>query len=347
MTPVLLCGIIILFIQKCRLVIQRVGEFYKVIVCLVMMSLKYMAQTHIFGNLQSYGKVLFDSCLDLRYNKIEGEIMKKLNQLFAALLIISFVFCFTACTNQEEKKPNGNSVTNQNMAPILETYMDFLEVEEKLIECSVNVLEQGNITGYFFDGVKLYLSFEPISEEHNVYFAKLMPRGENQFIKADAIYKYSDLPLFSEEMQSKDGYLIVFNNLFGKDLTEAILRVNDTDSLVFEIKGAKGEEITVDRICSSASYEGELLVKSVVYGKRTALLRCTLPENAQGTSVMIIYETDDGGVTKMPHNISCEILERNGQDILVQIPVDIKSLDKITFVSNNVYNVEFSAEIVL
>ena len=294
---------------------------------------------------KSYGKVLIDSCLDLRYYKIEGEIMKKLNQLFVTLFIISIIFCFTACTNQEEKKPNGNSVTNQNMAPILETYMDFLEVEEKLIECNVNVLEQGNITGYFFDGIKLYLSFEPISEEHNVYFAKLMPRGENKFIKADAIYKYSDLPLFSEEMQSKDGYLIVFNNLFGKDLTEAILRVNDTDSLDFEIKGAKGEEVAVNKAYNSDSYEGELLVKSVVYGERTTLLRCNLPENAQGTSVMIIYETDDGGETKMSHNIGCEILERNGQDILVQIPLNMKLISEFSFISKNPNSIDFRAKI--
>ncbi len=273
--------------------------------------------------------------------------MKKLNQSFAALLIISIVFCFTACTNQEEKKPNGNSVTNQNTVPILETYMDFLEVEEKLIECNVNVLKQGNITGYYFDGIKLYFSFEPMSEEHNVYFAKLMTKEENQFVKADAIYKYSDLPLFSEEMQSKDGYLIIFNNLFGKDLTEAVLRVNDTNSFNFEIKGAKGEEVTVNKVYNSGSYEGELLVKSVVYGERTTLFRCTLPKNAKGTSAMIIYETDDGGETKMPHNIGCEILERNGQDILVQIPLNMKLISEFSFVSKNPNSIEFRAEIEL
>lgn len=271
--------------------------------------------------------------------------MKKLNQLFAALLIISFVFCFTACTNQEEEKPNGNSVTNQNTVPILETYMDFLEIEEKLIECNVNVLEQGNITGYFFDGIKLYLSFEPLSEEHNVYFAKLMPRGESQFVKADAIYKYSDLPLFSEEMQSRDGYLIIFNNLFGKDLTEVILSVNDTNSLDFEIKGAKGEEVTVNKVYNGDFYEGELFVKSVVYGERTTLFRCTLPKNAKGTSAMIIYETDGVAKTIMQHNISCEILERNGQEILVQIPLDIRNIGEFTFVSSNIYSVEFSERI--
>lgn len=271
--------------------------------------------------------------------------MKKLNQLFAALLIISFVFCFTACTNQEEEKPNGNSVTNQNTVPILETYMDFLEIEEKLIECNVNVLEQGNITGYFFDGIKLYLSFEPLSEKHNVYFAKLMPRGESQFVKADAIYKYSDLPLFSEEMQSRDGYLIIFNNLFGKDLTEVILSVNDTNSLDFEIKGAKGEEVTVNKVYNGDFYEGELFVKSVVYGERTTLLRCTLPQNAKGTSAMIIYETDDGGGTKMSHNIGCEILERNGQDILVQIPLNMKLISEFSFVSKNPNSIDFRAKI--
>lgn len=270
--------------------------------------------------------------------------MKRSNRILLIIIAV-FFFGFIACSRQDTKIPDENSALNQNMVGIPEAYMEFLEVEEKLIDCNVNVHDYGVVKGYFFDGIKLYLAFEPATEEHNVYFAKLMPKGEKQLIKADAIYKYSDLPLFSEEMQSKDGYLIIFNNLYGKDLTETVLHINDKNSLNFEIKGAKGEEITVDRIFGSDSYEGGLLVKSVVYGERTALLRCTLPENAQGTSVMIIYETDDGGVTKMPHNISCEILERNGQDILVQIPLNIKSLDKFTFISNDVYSVEFSAEI--
>lgn len=270
---------------------------------------------------------------------------KLISVILAVFIIIAFAFCFTACQNRESKTPDENSAMNQNMVGFPESYMDFLEVEEKLIDCNVNVHDYGVVKGYFFDGIKLYLAFEPATEEHNVYFAKLMPKGEKQLIKADAIYKYSDLPLFSEEMQSKDGYLIIFNNLYDKELSETVLHINDKNSFEFEIKGAKGEEKTVDRIYNSDSYEGGLLVKSVVYGERTALLRCTLPENAQGTSVMIIYETDDGGVTKMPHNISCEILERNGQDILVQIPLNIKSLDKFTFISNDVYSVEFSAEI--
>lgn len=273
--------------------------------------------------------------------------MKKRNNFFVLALVAVIIFAFASCTEQGENNYGGISNSNLNVKGIPEAYMEFLEIEGELTDCDINVSDCGVVKGCYFDGVKLYLTFEPANEEYNVYFAKLMTKGEKQLIKADAIYKYSDLPLFSESMQSKDGYLITFNNLYGKDLNETVLYMNDEKSFEFEIKGAKGEEITVDRICSSASYEGELLVKSVVYGERTALLSCTLPENVQGTSVMIIYETDDGGVTKMPHNISCEILERNDRDILVQIPVDIKSLDKITFVSNNVYNVEFSAEIVL
>lgn len=271
--------------------------------------------------------------------------MKKLNHFFAVILVCSVAFCFTSCTNQELKTSGENSVANQNLVGIPEAYMEFLEVEEKLINCDVKVSDYGAVKGYYFDGIKLYLAFEPAYEEHNVYFAKLMPKGEKQFVRADAVYKYSDLPLFSEEMQSKDGYLIIFNNLYSKDLSETVLHINDKNSFDFEVKGAKGEEITVDRIYNSNSYDGELIVKSVVYGERTTLLSCTLPENAQGTSVIIIYETDDGGVTKMPHNIRCEILQRNGQDILVQIPLNIKSLDTFTFVSNNVYSVDFSAEI--
>ncbi|MBO5896994.1 MAG: hypothetical protein J6Q83_06825 [Clostridia bacterium] len=275
--------------------------------------------------------------------------MKNLKQVLCFIFVFAFAFAFnlTACSNHKKESSVESVPKNQTAVLILESHIDFLEVEEKLIDCGVKISGYGTISKYYFDGIKLYLTYEPLSENHYVYFARLMTKNEKTFVKADAVYRYSDLPLFAEETQEKNGYLIVFNNLYGKDLSEVILNINDMYSQDFEINGAKAEEKAIGKIFSGDKYAGELFVESIVYGERVALIRCTLPEEASATSVMIIYETKDSGGTQMPHNIGCEILERNGQDILVQAPFNMKSIDEFRFVSKNMQSVDFGAVVML
>ena len=273
--------------------------------------------------------------------------MKRLKKVLCIFLVFVFAFSFNACVNQKEASPDETFPINQNAVPILESHIDFLEVEEKLIDCGVKVSGCGMVSKCYFDGIKLYLTYEPLSENHYVYFARLLTKNEKTFVKADAVYRYSDLPLFAEETQEKNGYLIVFNNLYGKDLSEVILNINDKYSQSFVINGAKAEEKSIEKNYRGDSYAGDLFVESIVYGERVALIRCTLPEEASATSVMIIYETEDSGGTQMPHNIGCEILERNGQDILVQAPFNMKSIDEFRFVSKNMQSVDFGTEVML
>lgn len=273
--------------------------------------------------------------------------MKNLKQVLCFLLVFAFAFNLTACSNHKEESSVESAPKNQTAVPILESHMDFLEVEEKLIDCGAKISGYGTIKKYYFDGIKLYLSYEPLTENHYVYFARLLTKNEKTFVKADAVYRYSDLPLFAEETRAKNGYLIVFNNLYGKDLSKVVLNINDRYSQDFEINGAKAEEKAIGKIFSGDKYAGELFVESVIYGERVALIRCTLPETSSATSVMIIYETDDGGETKMPHNVGCEILERNGQDILVQVPLNMKLINEFRFVSQNMQSVDFAAAVKL